>query len=246
MNTHSAREETYFAGAYWGLRKESPEECARRLEQFLVSLPELDPAFAHWFQLGKSRKAALKRPIHSNRSELARLVLSGRDRTFEDLGFRISGWNGSSDDHDAIGFNIHCGGYTDVVYNTCVFDLPGRGPDASRVLTSSVLSGLVRRVVTAWEPDSAVATSSSHLQRVEKGDASLISVGWVTYLARHRGSVPPLPDPVRVEPVEDKGTLIVLTPERFTASNPDHVALAEQVHEQLDRAGMLKPLQLKP
>ncbi|GEN05903.1 hypothetical protein MFU01_09400 [Myxococcus fulvus] len=48
---------------------------------------------------------------------------------------------------------------------------------------------------------------------------------------------------MRIESVEDKGTLIVLTPERFTASNPDHVALAERVRELLDRAGLLKPLQ---
>jgi hypothetical protein len=45
---------------------------------------------------------------------------------------------------------------------------------------------------------------------------------------------------VRIEPVEDKGSLVILTPERFTASNPDHVALADRVCELLDRAGLLK------
>ncbi|NMO22117.1 Imm52 family immunity protein, partial [Pyxidicoccus fallax] len=52
----------------------------------------------------------------------------------------------------------------------------------------------------------------------------------------------PLPAPVRIEPVEDKGTLIILTPERFTASNPEHVALAARVHELLGGAGLLHPL----
>ncbi|AEI62440.1 hypothetical protein LILAB_02575 [Corallococcus macrosporus] len=46
--------------------------------------------------------------------------------------------------------------------------------------------------------------------------------------------------------MEDKGTLIVLTPERLTADNPEHVALAERVRELLDRAGLLKPLQAQP
>ncbi|WNG53084.1 hypothetical protein F0U60_53195 [Archangium minus] len=32
-------------------------------------------------------------------------------------------------------------------------------------------------------------------------------------MARTRGEVPPLPPPVRTEPVEDKGTLIVLAPD---------------------------------
>ena len=62
------------------------------------------------------------------------------------------------------------------------------------------------------------------------------------YFSRQRGTVPPLPAPVRVEPVEDKGTLVILTPERFTVSNPEHVALAARVHELLDGAGLLGPL----
>ena len=86
----------------------------------------------------------------------------GKLKPFEDLGFRISGWNGEDDDEDACGFYIVCGGYA---------------------------------------------------------------------------------EEVGIERVEDKGTLIVLTPERFTASNPAHVELANEVGEVLDRAGLLKPLQ---
>jgi hypothetical protein len=67
-------------------------------------------------------------------------------------------------------------------------------------------------------------------------------VGWVMYFSRARGPVPPLPHPVRVEPVEDKGPLILLTPERFSSSNPEHIALAARVLELLDVAGLLRPL----
>jgi hypothetical protein len=42
--------------------------------------------------------------------------------------------------------------------------------------------------------------------------------------------------------VEDKGTLIVLTPERFTATNPAHVELAEQVRQRLEQAGLAGPM----
>ncbi|AKQ66374.1 hypothetical protein A176_003286 [Myxococcus hansupus] len=42
--------------------------------------------------------------------------------------------------------------------------------------------------------------------------------------------------------MEDKGTLIVLTPERFTARNPDHLALAARVTELLARAGVVPPV----
>nr|WP_245772532.1 immunity 52 family protein [Myxococcus fulvus] len=97
-------------------------------------------------------------------------------------------------------------------------------------------------MAVAWEPDFVVVMSSAHLQMLRDNDPSEIWPGWVLYLSRQRGTVPPLPAPVHVEPVADKGTLIVLTPERFTASNPEHVALAEQVRALLDQAGLLKPL----
>nr|WP_275900322.1 immunity 52 family protein [Pyxidicoccus trucidator] len=94
----------------------------------------------------------------------------------------------------------------------------------------------------AWEPDCAVATSSAHRDLVSESPKPGTFVGWVMYLSARRGTVPPLPGPVRIEPIEDKGTLIVLTPERFTAANPEHVALAERVGELLARAGLMQPV----
>ncbi|NVJ26495.1 MULTISPECIES: immunity 52 family protein [Myxococcus] len=234
--------ESYFAGAYWGARKETPEECARRLEAFFSLLGRVDPSFIHWYRQGKSRKDALKHPIEPTLAELEKLLRKGKDRIVEELGFRFSAWNGASDDYDGSAFKVTCGGYSPRVGNACVLDLPSRGPNADRVLTTDVLRRLVRGLALAWAPDFAVAISSAHLQLLRGNDPAEIWPGWVLYLARHPGSVPPLPAPVRIEPVEDKGTLIILSPERFTVSSPAHVALAETVRERLDRAGLLKPL----
>jgi hypothetical protein len=66
-----------------------------------------------------------------------------------------------------------------------------------------------------------------------------VEVGWLTYLSRRLGRVPPLPAPVRIEPVGSLGWLLTLSPERMTASNPEHVALTVRVRELLDRAGLL-------
>jgi hypothetical protein len=101
----------------------------------------------------------------------------------------------------------------------------------------------VRAMALAWEPEWGIATSHLHRDTVWERCAPGTFTGWVMYFSRQRGEVPPLPAPVRVEPVEDKGTLVVLTPERFTAANPEHVALAAQVHELLGQAGLLRPLQ---
>jgi hypothetical protein len=236
------RIDSYYAGAYWGPRKETPEECARRAEVFLAAIADIDPSFSRWFEGGRSRKDALKRPIEPSGEALEKRVRRGRDRQFEDLGYSVWAWNGASDDYDACGFSFYCGRYSDVAPNNCVVDLPTRGPNAERILSVTVLTRLVRSMVLAWEPDSALATSTMHRDAVTPDGDVRTFVGWIMYFPYSRGRVPPLPAPVRVEPVDEKGTLIVLTPERLTAENPEHVELGQRVHELLSRAGLLRPI----
>lgn len=235
--------ETYYAGAYWRARKESPEECGRRAEVFLTALSKVDPSFSQWFKQGNSRKEALKHRIELDRASLEKMFRRGMDRVVEELGFRISGWTGG-DDYEASSFFITCGGHSEHVRNVCLIHLPSQGsghlgPIGERVLTAVVLTELVRAMAVAWEPDHAVANSSELSDLIQKDSKEDVVVSWVMYLSHCRGKVPPLPAPVRVEPVEDKGTLIVLTPERFTVNNPEHVALAARVRDLLDEAGLL-------
>lgn len=240
--------ETYYAGAYWGPRKESPEECARRMEVMLAALSKSDPSFTRWFKPARTLKESLKRPLEPNRAALQQWIQGGVSRSdgglaMEELGYSVMAWNGERDEYDDSDFQVACGGYSPWVNNTCVFKLPSRGPNTERVLTAPVLATLVRNMVIAWEPDWAVAMSHTHRDVVKPHQAERSPyVAWVTYLARHRGTVPPLPSPVRIEPVDDKGMLIVLTPERFTAANPAHVELAQHVHALLDGAGLLRPV----
>ena len=240
MSKTFQRIDSYYAGAYWGPRKETPEECARRAEVFLAALSDVDPSFSRWFQQGRSRKDALKRPIEPTRAALEKLIRRGNDRQFEDLGYSVWAWNGVCVDYDDSGFHLKCGVYSDSVPNRCVFNLPTRGPNAERVLTVPVLTGLVRSMALAWEPDSAIATSTMHRDAVTPTGTAGTFAGWIMYFPRSRGTVPPLPAPVHIEPVADKGTLIVLTPERLTAENPEHVALSMRVCELLVRAGLLE------
>jgi hypothetical protein len=230
------RIDSYYAGAYWGPRKETPEECARRAEAFLAAIAKIDPAFSQWFEGGRSRKDALKRPIEPSGEALEKRVRQGRDRQFDSLGYSVWAWNGVPDDYDACGFHFYCGGYSERQSNCCVVTLPTRGPNAERVLSVPVLTGLVRSMALAWEPDFALATSTMHRDAVTPNDNAETFVGWIMYFPRSMGAVPPLPSPVHVEPVEDRGTLIVLTPERLTAENPEHIELGKRIHALLSRA----------
>jgi hypothetical protein len=239
--------DTYFAGAYWGPRKEPPEECARRTAGFLNLLAECDPFLAHWYKPAKSRKDARKHPLMPpDMPTLAEMFRRGVNRekggpVFEDLGFSFWFDNGGTG-RDCAALRIHCGGYAEAFSNSCFLSLPSHGANAERLFTAPALARVVRSMALAWEPDWVAAMSRTHRDLDDKDGKADVWLGWVTYLARHRGTVPPLPAPVRIEPVEDKGTLIVLTPERFTVANPEHVALARRVRELLARAGLMQPV----
>jgi hypothetical protein len=247
-SNNGAMAETYYIGAYWRARREDAEACARRLAALIQSLAPMDPLFASWFKNAKSLRERLKRPLELELSGLQKYVQSRimRDsarKPMEDMGFRVGLWNGAQGGNDAW-LSIGCGGYSEVTGNRCLLEAPYKGLGSERVLTAPFQAQALRAIATAWDPDWGVGMSHAHRDIIEAQCPDVL-VGWVTYLSRHLGRVPPLPAPVRIEHVEDKGTLVILTPERFTASNPEHVALAERVRELLDRAGLLtvKPAQ---
>ncbi|MGE6763554.1 immunity 52 family protein [Corallococcus interemptor] len=237
--------ETYSAGAYWGARKESPEDCARRTAGFLNLLAECDPFLSHWYTPARSRRDARKHPLMPpDVATLAELFRRGMNRepggpAIEELGFRFSFDNGGATG-DCATLRINGGMSSEAVPNHCVLNVPWRGPNADRLLTAAVLTKAVRAMVLSWEPDWALAGSSAYKMQYPEPDSAPFSLGWITYLSRRIGTVPPLPAPVRIEPVEDRGTLIILTPERFTVANPEHVALARRVRELLVQAGLMQ------
>lgn len=251
MTTHAdfrAYPETYYAGAYWGPRRESPEECAQRAADFLTRLAACDPLLANWNKIpkprGKGRKTPLMPPDLPILTEAFRRGVNREPGgpPIEHLGLTVSAYNDGSR-QDYVSVRMHCGSYEqNESANVCVLSLPSEGEGAERILTASVLTEVTRSMALAWEPDWAVAMSHAHRDMDDGGDKANIWLGWVTYLSRHRGTVPPLPAPVRIELVEDKGTLIILTPERFTAANPEHISLARRVRELLAQAGLMRPV----
>lgn len=162
-----------------------------------------------------------------------------------DAAVSLSAWNGERDGAST-SVRISCGSAPGGLSDLCVMELPTEDEARARVVTAPVLARILRAAVDSWDAEWGVATSIAHRDAVSEFATPGTFMGWATYVSRQRGPVPPLPSRVCVEPVGDKGTLIVLTPERFTASNPEHVELAEVVRASLDRAGLLKPLQAQP
>ncbi len=236
--------ETYSAGSYWLDRPESAEACARRAERFFHLLGRCDPAWTRWYEPAGSFEEARKRVFTTDAENFQKLFAQKEHRIGEGFSFHL--WTGDSLEETS-GVDGNCGHSSLHLPSTCVLRPYDEGLIGERVLTAPVLAQVLRAMALAWDPEWGVATSEAHRQMTVKGfPYAGTFVGWVMYFSRLRGKVPPLPAPVRIEPVEDKGTLVILTPERFTASNPEHVALAARVHELLDRAKQLRPLQPWP
>jgi hypothetical protein len=233
--------ETYYAGSYWHARSESAEACAQRAERFFHLLRRCDPAWTYWYETAGSLEEARERQFTTDAANFKKLFGKKENRIGDGFTFHL--WTGDNLEETS-GVDVACGSADPWVRTNCVLRPYDEGLVGERVLTSPVMTEVLRAMALAWDPEWGVATSEAHRQLAVKGFPHPGTfVGWVMYFSRLRGTLPPLPTPVRLEPVGDKGTLVTLTPERFTASNPEHVALAARVHELLNQAGLLRPLQ---
>ncbi|HYO72294.1 MAG TPA: immunity 52 family protein [Archangium sp.] len=237
-------EETYYAGAYWLARREKVEACARRAESLFRLLASCDPSLSQWFEKGATLEEALMHNIAPEVEGLVRVFSeqAQKEGRFADEGFSLALWNGQTQEA-ASSLSLLCGDASIWVSNLCLFYPPKESPASERVIQAPVLARILRAMAVAFEPEWGVVTSRAlrAMLAPEPADAGTF-IGWLTYFSHRRGPLPPLPSSVHTEPVEDKGTLVILTPERFTASNPAHVALARDVSELLAQAGLLPPL----
>jgi hypothetical protein len=213
-------------------------------------LARCDPTFAQWYRGGPGAPRELPgHPVRPKVEEWEQLFLRGRNRTdvgkkvIEELGFREYVWNAKKE-RTRLGF--HCGGYSPWGGpNSCVLESPHEGAARERLLRAPVLAEVLTSMATAWDPDFAVATSDEMLDLIQKRKRE-VRVGWLTYLSRRLGTLPPLPAPVRIEPVGTLGWLLILSPEPMTARNPEHVAFTARVRELLDRAGLIERPEYSP
>jgi hypothetical protein len=231
--------EILYVGAYWLARAEDANACAQRAELFFRLLADCDPCLSQWFETGRTLEEALKYGIKTKEDFLE--AFRRQEDPASELGSSLWLWNGE-DNENGSKANFTCGCASIWVSNVCVFNVPRTGVAAERMIQAPILARILRAMALAWEPECGVALSHEHLDKVSESAEAGTFLGWVSYFSHRRGPVPPLPPPVQVEPVEDKGTLIILTPERFTASNPAHLELALRTTETLSQAGLLGPL----
>ncbi|WP_375771753.1 immunity 52 family protein [Archangium gephyra] len=233
--------EIYKAGAYWGRRPESAEECARRAETFFRLMAESHPSYARWYEKSDSGRKSPRLEFKPTQETFVKFFGRKDSRNWDD-GFNFGAWTGHEAQDQGGMVMFWCGSKAEVAPNYLRLFFPKEALGHERMLSAPVLTGVMRAMAVAWEPEWALATAQGLWDQLSNGSRLGCFVGWMTYFSRERGEVPALPDPVRVESVGDKGTLVILTPERLTPSNPVHVALARRVQQLLEERGLLKPV----
>jgi hypothetical protein len=194
----------------------------------------------------------VKVPVLANRERVEEIIGRNVNRNdwdqevIEELGFstwfrhELQGCEGAPKGRESVVIRFGWGRFGSSS-NSCSMDLPIYPPTGERVLRWEFLAELMRIMLDTMDGDNGLITSHEHWGLVNDRPITTDEpVGWLMYFSREQGVVPPLPAPVRIEPVGDKGTLVILTPERLTASNPEHVELGRQVRRLLSKAGLLK------
>jgi Immunity protein 52 len=231
--------ETYYAGVYWARRQESAEECARRAESFFRLLAEVHPSYARWFEQQDSEETGAQLQFEPTRETFVRFFEKEEYRSGRD-GFNFGAWTGHEEQDQGGMVMFFCGAHAEGSSNHVVLYFPVEEPGRERMLTTPVLAGVMRAMAVAWEPDWGIIVSDDFRDGLSEQGAAGTFVGWVTYISRQRGEVPALPEPVRVEPVEEKGTLVILASEHLSGRNPEHLSLARRVQGVLDARGLLR------
>lgn len=231
--------ESYGIKAYWGGRPESAEGCARRAETFFRLLAECHPSYARWYEQNNSTRKALQLGFEPRHESFLRFFGKKKYQSGSD-GFSFGAWTGHVKQDQGGMVMLRCGSKAEVAPNFLWLFLPEEALGHERMLSTPVVVGVMRAIAVAWEPEWALATADGLWNQLSGGSRLGCFLGWMTYFSRERGEVPALPTPVRAEPVGDKGTLVILTPERLSPSNPEHVALAWRVQKLLEERGLLR------
>ena len=241
----------FYLGAYWGDRKENIDTCAHRLAKFLKQLGELDEIFKGWSTGGRSLKEALANKSNINEVMLRELLdKEGRLRTdigsevMNDLGFSVGFWNRRRNSEGSVGLSVHCGSYAGHfgILNNCVIELPDDQKTVQRVIRTEMLEKVLCAVAECWEPEWAVVTTHGLLESFKKSPQGAPDPGWLIFICKRRGNVCELPEPSRKKVLDDLGTIVVVTDERFDTKRKEHIKAVKKVYRVLKKANLLEPI----
>jgi len=228
----------YYVAGYWSGRTEPDAQFAERGAEWFRELGRIDPALRRWYDFDERSRTAVE-VLPTVDTLLAKFQ---RERGWGG-GNRFNVWNGM-DPPDGVITDFKSLWLAKGFPALCMLSLSGvREGLTRRLLHPETTERLLRELVRIWEPDWAVASTGDILSLYRDATGRIpkcITCGWMTYLRHPRQAIPPLPKPMRVEPVGETGSLVIVTPEPLDASNPAHEDLVLQAQRILGEAELLE------
>ena len=222
----------YLLKVFWSRRKESAESCAERLYRFLDAIKTCDDVFAKWYQLGRSRKEALQKPIKTDdMAEVLSLVEKGRHRRdvgrqpIDELGFHVMIWNGGEEPAKSINLSVHCGLYSPwLAGNGVVLHFPKK---LGRLADPSVAVEPLLSAVKCWDPDWCSVFSDESIRQGEF-DPKAPLVDWMVFIPQIMDSVPPPSTVLRLEGV---GSVVIVLPHPPRRDDPEQMKVINRIEQ---------------
>ena len=147
----------YFIGIYWGVRKESVETCANKVDASFKLLANIDVSFTEWYKTSRPKKNEILQPVNLSIEGIEQLLRKGRNysdighRLIEDLGFLflVKSEKNYSKAHN-LGFT--CGSYIEPISNCITLNL-STSLDKQHLTDQSILQKIYKGLVDIWQPD---------------------------------------------------------------------------------------------
>lgn len=217
-----------YLGAYWRARAETPDSAARRLAGFAEALAGLRlEGLQAWYRKRNRPTAAASDllPLAAQARSLIQAAWTDGE------GATITAWNG--DPAAGTALSVHVGEQSRWVPNSVVLDLPNE-PQPSWMGSADAATGLLRAVITAWEPEWATF-GSADLRSQQGARPPSAVVGWATYLCDPPGSaaITALPPSARYERLPG-GTLITVAGTPAEPVTSDVLAVRASLGDLLD------------
>jgi len=235
----------YNVRAFRRPQHEVPATCASRLAQMLQGLEAIHPSLSRWFAAAEKHgdESVPADPISPAEEHLTRLFENGRfqnegvHRPMPELGYRVSGWNGRTDDCRAH-FEVEAGSYAHyrAFPNGVSLQLRKRTAANGSLVTPTVLKSSLLNIAAGWQPEWAALEDQDywdHIENKETGHLPKVRSGWMIYLSAPyaRRIIPPTG--AKSELIKGGGLLMIATEELFSVDNPLHVAAADAIQAAL-------------
>jgi hypothetical protein len=203
-----------FLGLYWGARRESAKECAKKLLLCFEETAALSDLFSRWYEPTAQNSADECRELTRMSEDQLELLLQGqRNRrdsdksVIEELGFTCHAWNGAMAAH-SVSMRLLCGAFSQYVTNCFTLTLP---ETCASLASTSLCVGLLASTVRIWHPD--WGGIFSHRSREAKPRKRRVPyVDWIFYTSSSALDRHLLPESASVLPFSGNGLIIATQP----------------------------------